>query len=78
MGLLKDNSVIHEANLADTTKYVYTQVYCGTNASPTINGVVVNMVGGSTIDIRVGTISPTAGIYVIGSPIDTVTGSVIL
>lgn len=71
MGLLKDNSIIHTAALADLTAFTYTQVYSSGALSPTINGVVVIMTAGLVLDIRVRDISPTAGVFVIGSPIDT-------
>lgn len=70
MGLLKDNSIIHTAAAADLTAFTYTQVYCGVAGTPTINGTAVPMVAGAVIDVRVKTITATAGIFVIGSPIN--------
>ncbi len=78
MGLLKDNSIIHAAADADLAAFTYTQVYAGVTGTPTINGELVTLIAGTVIDIRVGSITPTAGIYVIGNPIDTITGSVFL
>jgi len=67
-GLLKDNSVIHLSTAADTDNFSYTQVYAGAAGSVTINGTSVQMAAGSTIDIRVGSITGAANIYVIGTP----------
>ncbi len=71
MGLLKDNSIIHLAASAVTSAYTYTQIYAGANATPTINGTSVVMAAGTVLDVRVKTISATANVYVIGSPINT-------
>lgn len=78
MGILKDNSIIHESSNADFSNYVYTQVYAGDDASVDINGTTVTMKGGSIIDIRVKSISSTANIYVIGNPINTLYDNPIL
>ena len=78
MALLKDNSVIHTAANADLTAFTYTQVYCGVAGTPTINDVAVPMVAGTVLDLRVKNITGTAGIFVIGSPINTITGSQVL
>ena len=78
MGLLKDNSIIHLSTVADLTGFTYTQIYAGTGGTITVNGSSVTMAAGSTIDIRVGTITGAAGIYLIGNPINTITGSQVL
>ena len=65
------NSIIHLAASADTTGYTYTSVYAGAGASPVINGTTVLMAAGSTIDVLVRTISPTASVFVIGDKINT-------
>lgn len=78
MGLLKDNSIIHESTNADLTGFTYTQIYAGAGATPTINGTAVVMAAGSVLDIRVKEISATANVYVIGSPINTLKADIIL
>jgi hypothetical protein len=60
------NEVIHLAANAVFSANTYTAVYCSAAGTPTINGVAVPMVAGSSIIILVKTISATAGIYVIG------------
>jgi hypothetical protein len=60
------NEVIHAAANIDLTGYTYTQVYSSTALSPVINGVTVSMAAGSTITIKVKTISATAGVFIIG------------
>lgn len=67
-------SVIHAAADADFDKYVYFKVYAGpAGTTATINGQPVNMVGGSTIEIPVTSISGD-DIYVLGSPKNLATG----
>lgn len=78
MGLLKDNSVIHLSTAADLTGFTYTQIYAGAGGTVTLNGTSVVMAAGSTIDVRVKSITGAASIYLIGSPINTITGSQVL
>ena len=66
-------TIIHAAVYADTANYSYNQVYAGANTTATINGVSVNMIGGSTIDILVKTISGT-DVYVIGDTKNVIDG----
>jgi|TARA_R110001592_G_scaffold255196_1_gene518708 hypothetical protein len=66
-------TVIDLASNADFTKYTYNQVYAGATGTAVINGTSVKMVGGSTIDVLVKSISGT-DIYVIGSPINVING----
>jgi len=65
------NSIIHTATLADVTGFTYSKVYAGAAATPTINGTVTTMAAGSTIDILVRSISPTANVFVIGDKANT-------
>lgn len=78
MALLKNNSVIHASADADLTAFTYTQVYCGTAGTVTINGTDVSMAAGSTLDIRIKEISSVSGIYVIGSNINTLKADILL
>ena len=59
-------SIIHLAASADTTNFTYSKVYAGAGAVPTINGVVVTMAAGSTLEILVRSISATADVFVLG------------
>lgn len=68
-------SIIHLAADADFTNYVYTVVYAGANATPTINGTVVTMGLGSSFNINLKSISATANVYVLGNKADTFNGS---
>jgi hypothetical protein len=63
------NQIIHLSTSADTTNYVYTQIYCG-GASPvtvTINGTVVNLAPGNPLEILIKTITGAANVYLIGT-----------
>jgi len=76
MGLQnKIHSIIVLSTAADLTAHTYTQVYAGAAGTPVINGTSVTMAAGSTIDILVKSITGAAGIYLLGSPINTTTGS---
>ena len=66
-------TVIDLAADADFTANTYNKVYAGSNTEAVINGTTVNMIGGSTIDIAVRSISGT-NIYVIGDPKNVVDG----
>lgn len=60
------HSIIVAAANANLTAHTYTQVYAGADATPTINGVVVTMAGGSLLNIKVRSISSTANVYLMG------------
>lgn len=64
-------SIIHSASTANVTGYTYFKVYASVAASPTINGTVVTMPAGVTIDMLVRSISPTANVFVIGDKVNT-------
>jgi len=60
-------SIIHSATVATPSAHTYTQVYAGATLSPVINGVTVLMAAGSTINIKVKSISATANVFVLGN-----------
>lgn len=60
------SNVQHSTANVNFKKCIYHKVYAFKSASPTINGTVVNMVAGSTIDILVKSISYTPDVYLIG------------
>tara|TARA_R110000796_G_scaffold11198_5_gene37380 strand:+ start:5961 stop:6185 length:225 start_codon:yes stop_codon:yes gene_type:complete len=61
------SDVMHLSTNANLTGFTYTQVYASSAASPTINGVVVALAAGSTVNIVVRSISSTANVYVLGN-----------
>lgn len=67
-------NIIVDSNNADFSQHVYTSVYAGTNTTVTINGVSVTMGAGSSIDIIVKSITPTSGVYLIGTNKSAITG----
>lgn len=67
--------IIVEASNADFTAHTYSMVYAGAAATPTINGTTVTMAAGSTIEMRIKSISGTANVYVIGNKADNWNGS---
>ena len=67
-------SIIHSASTANTTAFTYSQVYAATNASPTINGVVVPMNAGNTLDVNINSISSTTGVFVLGEKANVAMG----
>lgn len=71
MPLLNDiHSIIVPATSPNFTAHTYTEVYAGSGATPTINGVSVTMGAGSSIKIKVKSISSTANVYLLGETID--------
>lgn len=70
MPLLNDiHSIIVSAGSANFTAHCYTEVYAGADATPTINGVVVAMGNGSSIKLKVKSISNTPNVYLLGEEI---------
>jgi len=71
MPLLNDiHSIIVAASAANFSAHTYTEVYAGAAATPTINGVSVTMGAGSSIKIKVTSISATANVYLLGETIN--------
>lgn len=71
MPLLNDiHSIIVAASSANFSAHTYTEVYAGAAATPTINGVSVTMGAGSSIKIKVTSISATANVYLLGETIN--------
>jgi hypothetical protein len=76
MALLNDiHSIVVSAGSANFSAHSYTEVYAGVAATPTINGVAVAMGAGSSIKIKVRSISPTANVYLLGENINCALGS---
>jgi hypothetical protein len=76
MPLLNDiHSIIVPASGATFSAYSYTEVYAGATATPTINGIPVTMGAGSSIKIKVRSISSTANVYLLGETIDNALGT---
>lgn len=72
------HSIIVSATSANFTAHTYTQVYAGAAASPTINGISVTMAAGSSLNIKVRSISATANVYLLGENQDVIQGSLLL
>lgn len=68
-------SIIHKAEDADFSNFVYLRLYAGTAATPTINGVDVTLAASTVLDIKVNSITPTAGVYLLGNKKDVTFGS---
>jgi hypothetical protein len=77
MALLNDiHTIIVSGTNANFSAHSYTEVYAGTSgATPTINGVSVNMAAGSSIKIVVRSISNGGNTYLLGENINTVLGT---
>lgn len=75
MAFNKGYSFIASASTADFNNYIYTEVYAGADATPTINGVVVTMAAGTSIEIKVKSISATPNVYLLGEKINVANGS---
>jgi hypothetical protein len=76
MPILNDmHSVIVAAANANFTAHTYTEVYAGADTSIVINGVPVTMGNGSSIRIRVKSVSGGTNCYLLGETIDNYGGS---
>jgi hypothetical protein len=71
MPLLNDiHSLVVDATAPNFTAHTYTEIYCGAAATPVINGVTVTMGAGSSIKIKVKTITAATGCVLLGETID--------
>lgn len=71
MPLFNDvHSIIVPAASANFTAHSYTEIYAGSGATPTINSVSVTMAAGSSIKLKVTSITATSGIYLLGESIN--------
>jgi len=75
MGNYHVNTIIVASIDADFTKHVYNQVYASADAVVTINGVVVTLKAGLTLDIIINDIIPAVGVFLLGKPINIYTHS---
>jgi hypothetical protein len=69
------HSIIVASANANFSAHTYTQVFAGADATPIINGVSVTMAGSSILNIKVKSISSTAGVYLLGEKKDVTQGS---
>jgi homoserine dehydrogenase len=74
MPLLNDiHSIVFPAASATSatfTAYTFTEVYAGASATPVINGISVTMAAGSSVKIKVRSISNGTNCYLLGETID--------
>jgi hypothetical protein len=67
MPLLNDiHSIIVSAGSANFTAHSYTEIYCGANATPTVNGIPITMAAGSSIKLKIFSISNGTGCFLLG------------
>lgn len=79
MPLLNDiHSIIVSANSAVLSAYSFTEIYAGTAATPIINGQSVVMAAGSSIKIKINSISNAVGCSLLGERINTVADNPLL
>ena len=71
MPLLNDiHSIIVSAGSANFSAHSYTEIYAGAASTPVINGVSVSMAAGSSIKIKVSSITNGTGCYLLGEKIN--------
>ncbi len=79
MPLLNDiHSIIVAASDANFTAHSYTEIYAGTNSTPIINGVSVTMSSGSSIKIKIKSISGGVACYLLGENLNTQSDAIYL
>lgn len=62
-------SFMHPASGATLSAYCYTTVYASADATPTINGTLVSLGAGTSLNILVRSISATPNVFVLGDKI---------
>lgn len=71
MPLLNDiHSIIVSGTAANFTAHSYTEIYAGGTASPILNGVGVTMSAGSSIKLKIKSISNASNCYLLGENIN--------
>lgn len=69
------HSIIAPATSPNFSAHSYHHIYAGVDATPVINGVSVTMAAGSSLDIKINTISNGTGCYLLGENTDVLQGS---
>lgn len=60
-------SFIHSATTANLTAFTYSQVYASIAASPTINGIIVPLAAGTSLDININSVGGAlTGVFLLG------------
>jgi hypothetical protein len=59
-------SLIVPAGSADFTAHTYTQIYASAAATPTINGQAIAMAAGSTLNLKIRSITGGTNCYLLG------------
>lgn len=76
MPLLNDiHSIIVPSTAANFTAHSYTEVYAGASTSFNLNGISVTMGAGSSIKIKVASISGGTSLYLLGENQNSSQGS---
>lgn len=71
MPLLNDiHSIIVSAGSANFSAHSYTEIYAGSASTPVVNGVSVSMAAGSSIKLKITSISSGTGCYLLGEKIN--------
>lgn len=75
MPLLNDvHSIIYPAVSATTagfSAYSFTEIYAGAAATPVINGVAVTMAAGSTLRVKIASVTSGTNCFLLGEKINT-------
>ncbi len=64
------HSIIVSATAANFSAHTYTEIYAGAAATPVINGLSVTMAAGSSLKIKIKTISNGTNCYLLGENIN--------
>ncbi len=71
MPLLNDiHSIVVAAGSANFTAHTYTEIYAGAAATPVVNGISLTMAAGSSIKIKVGSITNGTNCFLLGEKIN--------
>lgn len=67
MPLLNDcHSIVASGSSPNFSAHTYTELYAGSNSTPVVNGISITMSAGSSIRLKIRSISNGSGCYLFG------------
>jgi hypothetical protein len=68
------HSIIAPATNPNFSAHSYHHIYAGIDATPVVNGVSVTMAAGSSLDVKINSISNGTGCYLLGENLNVLMG----
>jgi hypothetical protein len=64
------DSIVHTPATANFSAFTYSQLVIGANTTTVVNGTAMTLAGGTTINLKIQSISGGTSVYLIGSPLN--------